>query len=194
MSASLEQAIGQAQYRSALGRVANLQVFWVFLAAVLACTALSVMTDTFATERNLFNVGRNFAFVGIIAIGMATVIASGGIDLSVGSIVVLAAIRGDDEARAGNRDAIRRVVRGSTRHVVATTFTTIAGFLPLLLGGGGFWPPLAVTIAGGVSGATLLALCFSPAAYILLMCRECPVTGTSQNDAPVPTSVKAAMA
>ncbi len=51
-----------------------------------------LLTDTFATERNLFNVARNFAFVAIMAVGMTTVIASGGIDLSVGSSVVLAAV------------------------------------------------------------------------------------------------------
>ena len=89
---SLEQAIGQSQHRSFLSRIMGLQVFWVFLAAVLACVALSIVTDTFATERNLFNVTRNFAFVGIIAIGMTAVIASGGIDLSVGACVVLAAV------------------------------------------------------------------------------------------------------
>jgi multidrug efflux pump subunit AcrB len=42
------------------------------------------------------------------------------------------------------------------------------GFVPLILGGGGFWPPLAVAIAGGVVGATLLAIYFIPAAYLLL--------------------------
>jgi len=68
------------------------QTFWVFLAAVLACLTLTILTDTFATERNLFNVSRNFAFVGIIALGMTAVIASGGIDLSVGSTVVLSAM------------------------------------------------------------------------------------------------------
>ena len=92
MSQTLEQVIGQAQHRGAFSRVANLQVFWVFVAAVIACVALSFMTDAFATERNLFNVARNFAFVAIIAIGMTTVIASGGIDLSVGSTVVLSAM------------------------------------------------------------------------------------------------------
>jgi ribose transport system permease protein len=46
----------------------------------------------FATEQNLFNVTRNFAFVGIIALGMTAVIGSGGIDLSVGSTVVLSGI------------------------------------------------------------------------------------------------------
>ncbi len=92
MTTTLEKAIGQSQHTSLLSRLMGLQVFWVFLAAVLACLALSLVTDTFATERNLFNVTRNFAFVGIIAVGMTTVIASGGIDLSVGASVVLSAV------------------------------------------------------------------------------------------------------
>ena len=92
MTSTLEQAIDQAQHRSALSRLANVQVFWVFVAAVAACVALSLLTDSFATQRNLYNVSRNFAFVAIIAIGMTAVIASGGIDLSVGSSVVLSAM------------------------------------------------------------------------------------------------------
>jgi ribose transport system permease protein len=43
----------------------------------------------FATQQNLFNVTRNFAFVAIIAIGMTAVIITGGIDLSVGAVLVL---------------------------------------------------------------------------------------------------------
>ncbi len=89
---SIEQVIGHSQHKSVLSRILNIQAFWVFIAAVLACLALTFMTDSFATERNLFNVARNFAFVAIIAIGMTAVIASGGIDLSVGSTVVLAAM------------------------------------------------------------------------------------------------------
>jgi len=92
MSSSLEDAIGESQHRTILSRIIGLQVFWVFIAAVIACLALMIVTDTFATERNLFNVTRNFAFVAIIAIGMTTVIAAGGIDLSVGASVVLSAV------------------------------------------------------------------------------------------------------
>ncbi|MEM7812457.1 MAG: efflux RND transporter permease subunit [Planctomycetota bacterium] len=84
------------------------------------------------------------------------------------SIVVLAALREHDDSRNGDPDAVARVVRRETRHVMATTATTVAGFIPLLLGGGGFWPPLAVAIAGGVAGATILALAFVPAAVVLL--------------------------
>lgn len=89
---TLEDVISRSEHRNWLSRVASLQLFWVFLAAILACLALTFLTDAFASERNLFNVARNFAFVGIIAIGMTAVIASGGIDLSVGSSVVLSAM------------------------------------------------------------------------------------------------------
>ena len=88
------------------------------------------------------------------------------------SIVVLAAIRKDEQARTGDCAAVVHVVFRATRHVLATTVTTIVGFTPLLLGGGGFWPPLAIVISGGVVGATLLALVLVPASYRLLMFRR----------------------
>jgi multidrug efflux pump subunit AcrB len=70
------------------------------------------------------------------------------------SIVVLAALR-EHGVDSESKDKAVEVVFAETRHVLATTLTTIAGFVPLLMGGGGFWPPLAVAIAGGVAGATL---------------------------------------
>ena len=85
------------------------------------------------------------------------------------SIVVLAAIQQHPLAKLGNKQAIREVVLRSTRHVIATTLTTAIGFVPLLLGGGEFWPPLAIAIAGGVIGATLLALYLIPAAYLMVV-------------------------
>lgn len=87
------------------------------------------------------------------------------------TIVVLAAIRSDVGAASGDRTAMRNIVVQSTRHIISTSLTTMAGFAPLILGGGGFWPPLAVAIAGGVGGATILALYLVPSAYLLLMCR-----------------------
>ena len=90
------------------------------------------------------------------------------------SIVVLASIRNDPQARKGDRPAMVKVIVRSTRHVLTTTITTIAGFIPLFLDGGEFWPPLAICIAGGVGGATLLALFFVPCAYLLLIGRNHP--------------------
>jgi ribose transport system permease protein len=65
------------------------QTFWVFLVTVLGFVVLTLATDSFATQQNLFNVTRNFAFVAIVALGMTAVIITGGIDLSVGSVVCL---------------------------------------------------------------------------------------------------------
>ncbi len=91
------------------------------------------------------------------------------------SIVVLAAIRANPEARAGDPDAIVREVAGCTRHVFSTTLTTIGGFLPLLIFiGGEFWPSLAIVLVGGVGGATLLALLYIPAAYVCVVGRGAP--------------------
>ncbi|MEM6751602.1 MAG: efflux RND transporter permease subunit [Cyanobacteria bacterium P01_E01_bin.35] len=85
------------------------------------------------------------------------------------SIVILAALQADSQASKSECRAIRSVVVRSTRHILTTTITTVAGFIPLLLNGGEFWPPLAICVAGGVSGATLLALFFVPCAYLLMV-------------------------
>ena len=87
------------------------------------------------------------------------------------SIVVLAALRAHPQARYGDRKAMAEVIVRSTRHVLTTTITTIAGFIPLFLDGGTY-SPLAICVAGGVGGATLLALFFVPCAYLLLTGRN----------------------
>jgi multidrug efflux pump subunit AcrB len=97
-------------------------------------------------------------------IGMAGLI---GIALN-DSIVVLAQIRTNARARSGNVEAIVAEVMKTSRHVLSTTLTTIGGFVPLLLSGGDFWPPLAIVIAGGVGGASLLALYLVPASYVVV--------------------------
>ena len=89
MTTLLEESIDRRTH-GPLTWLMSRQTFWVFVAAAVAVVALSLATDTFATQRNLFNVTRNFAFVGIIALGMTAVIITGGIDLSVGSILCLA--------------------------------------------------------------------------------------------------------
>ncbi|CAN5355566.1 ABC transporter permease [soil metagenome] len=74
---------------SILSWMASRQAFWVFVAVCLACIFLSFATNSFATANNIFNVTRNFTFVAIIALGMTLVIITGGIDLSVGSVLCL---------------------------------------------------------------------------------------------------------
>jgi multidrug efflux pump subunit AcrB len=84
------------------------------------------------------------------------------------SIVVLSAFNEDPAASQGDPRAVQRVLVKATRHVLTTTATTIVGFVPLLIDNDPFWRPLAIAITGGISGASLLALYFVPAAYMLI--------------------------
>ena len=52
----------------------------------------SLSSPNFLTERNIFNVLRTGAFLGTLAIGETFVIISGGIDLSVGSVIKLSVL------------------------------------------------------------------------------------------------------
>ena len=89
LDTQLPRAIGERAHRHRWAWLVGQQTFWVSMAAVLAFAGLALASDVFATQQNLFNVARNFAFVAIIAIGMTAVIVTGGIDLSVGAVLVL---------------------------------------------------------------------------------------------------------
>jgi len=91
MATTLDETISRQTY-SPVTWLLSRQTFWVFIAAVLACLLLSLVTDTFATKQNIFNVTRNFSFIAIAALGVTTVIITGGIDLSVGSVMGLSAV------------------------------------------------------------------------------------------------------
>ena len=86
---TLEDSIPKPAGGSLVGWLLSRQTFWVSFAAVLAFVLLSFGSDVFATQQNLFNVTRNFAFVAIIGLGMTAVIITGGIDLSVGAVLAL---------------------------------------------------------------------------------------------------------
>lgn len=85
-----------------------------------------------------------------------------------GTIVVLALLTGNEAARNDDVIAQREVVVAATRHIVATTLTTMGGFVPIILQGDVFWMPLATGIAGGVAGSAILALYFTPAVYRIM--------------------------
>jgi rhamnose transport system permease protein len=66
----------------------------VLLALILAAAlvVLATLTDRFLTTSNLLNQGRLMAEVGLVALPMTLIIITGGIDLSVGSVLGLCAI------------------------------------------------------------------------------------------------------
>ena len=69
------------------------QAFWVTVAlAIIVAVMCWLQPQAFASADNFYNITRNFSFVGIMAMGMTAVIITGGIDLSVGSIMGVVAI------------------------------------------------------------------------------------------------------
>ncbi|NJO20442.1 MAG: efflux RND transporter permease subunit, partial [Spirulinaceae cyanobacterium RM2_2_10] len=178
----------QAERSQAVGNLA----LYVPLLVLVMMTALVLSLGSF----------RQAGIVGVVAISsvgmalfslwafgsllgfMAIVGTMGLVGIAInGSIIVLAAFNEDPQARQGDRRAVVTVVIKATRHVLTTTLTTIVGFVPLLASGDPFWQPLAIAIAGGVGGSPILALYFTPAAYLLLMQRR------PQSSAPPPVPV-----
>ena len=88
----IESVLG-LRTQSPLQRLFGAQSFWVTIALAIMCVIMSYLQPaSFATPENFYNITRNFSFIGIMALGMSVVIATGGIDLSVGSIMGLTAV------------------------------------------------------------------------------------------------------
>lgn len=58
----------------------------ILVALVIMVVVLGIAAPEFRSPDNLLNDSRNFAFIGMVAIGEAMVMITGGIDLSVGSV------------------------------------------------------------------------------------------------------------
>ena len=63
--------------------------FQSLIALLLMCIVLSFLTDRFLTGENAWNVMRQISVNVVISVGMTLVILTGGIDLSVGSILAI---------------------------------------------------------------------------------------------------------
>ena len=68
----------------------NLAKFQPVIALLIMCIALSFLSDRFLTADNAWNVMRQISVNMIISVGMTLVILTGGIDLSVGSVLAFA--------------------------------------------------------------------------------------------------------
>jgi ribose transport system permease protein len=90
--AEIDDTVTAQREMSALQSMMRTQPFWVFVAIIVIGLVMTFVSDVFLTERNMFNVTRNFAFFGIMALGMSAVICTAGIDLSVGSLMGLTGI------------------------------------------------------------------------------------------------------
>ncbi|MEO1718695.1 MAG: efflux RND transporter permease subunit [Pseudomonadota bacterium] len=111
------------------------------------------------------------------------VIGSIGVSINA-AIIIMSALQDDPDALAGNRDRVAELVVLQSRHIISTTLTTFGGFLPLILAGGGFWPPFAMAIAGGVLFSTVVSFYFTPPAFALLARNGRLLNTRRKNDDP----------
>lgn len=70
----------------------NARQFGTFAVFIVLCAVISVLTPHFFTVPNLLNVAQQTVINAIIAVGLTYVIISGGIDLSVGSILAFSGV------------------------------------------------------------------------------------------------------
>lgn len=148
MATTLDQTIAQKQHNW-LSTITASQTFWVLVSVLLACVFLSFATESFDTSKNLYNITRNFTFVAIIALGMTLVIITGGIDLSVGSVLCLCSMVLAVTMNAGHSIEVGILASLATALVVGL----FNGILIAYLG----FPPFVVTL-GMLSIARSLAM------------------------------------
>jgi len=75
----------------ALARVWRIPELSILLALIVVCLGFTFLAPTFLQKYNLLETARNFSAIAIMALGETMVILTGGIDLSVGSVLGLSA-------------------------------------------------------------------------------------------------------
>ena len=70
-----------------------------------------------------------------------------------------------NEFKRTQQDAIVAAAQQRFRPIMLTTATTTLGLIPLWIGGGVIWEPMAITIIFGLLFATILTLLVVPVMY-----------------------------
>lgn len=74
----------------------------------------------------------------------------------------------ENDLKRETQDAIIAACLQRFRPIILATFTTVLGLIPLYLGGGAMWEPMAVTIMVGLLFGTVITLLFIPSFYSIL--------------------------
>ncbi|MDO7975779.1 monosaccharide ABC transporter membrane protein (CUT2 family) [Oceanotoga teriensis] len=127
---------------------------------IILCFILGLLTNRFFTINNWRNIFVQSSTTGIVAVGMTFVIITGGIDLSVGSVLAFTAM-----ISAG-------MIRGNMNPILAIIFTLVFGLCIGLINGLFIsklkMPPFIVTLAA-MSIARGLAMVYSGGRTIPIM-------------------------
>lgn len=99
--------ISSAPTRTLIDRIGLHNLSLIIALVVLVAIFGTIRSDVFFSSRNILNIGMGVAILGVLAISQTAVIVSGGLDISVGSIVGLTtvatamAIQASDSAGLG---------------------------------------------------------------------------------------------
>lgn len=137
--------------------------FGTLVGLLLLSLVLTILTPYFLTVSNLVNVVQQSAIIAIVAAGITFVIISGGIDLSVGSILALGGLVMADALHAG--------VAMPVAMVIGLLVGLVAGCVNGLLVTFGRLPPFIATL-GTMSAIRGLALMYNDGS---------PISGFSNN-------------
>jgi ribose transport system permease protein len=126
--------------------------FGTLIGLVVLCAILWALTPYFLTVSNLLNIAEQTSINAIVAVGMTFVILSGGIDLSVGSLVALAGV------------VLGTALKDGQPMMLAVALALVVGLASGLINGGliswGGLPPFIVTL-GTMSIARGVALLYT---------------------------------
>jgi ribose transport system permease protein len=136
------------------------QTAYVTLALVVLLAVMHLASPYFFTEGNMQNVAKNFSFIAIATLGITFVIITGGIDLSVGSMMCFSAMITSmvmsDLSTPGMPGAWLFVHLASDGKTVAANFPGLILLISVLAGLG------TALIVGLVNGFSIAVLGLSP--------------------------------
>ncbi len=157
------------------------------IALIVLCAALSIARPGFLTLPNLINLVRQISINGILAVGVTFVLLTGGVDLSLGSLVALTGVAAASFAHPGQFPVVVPVLTG----ILAGAG---CGALNGIVITRGRVAPFIVTL-GMMTAARGLALVISEGKPVSNLSREFTVIGSGQVlGVPAPVIVLAAVA
>ena len=98
----------------AIGGLSTARQFGTLIGLLVLSAVLWALTPHFLTVANMLNIAQQTSINAIVAVGMTFVILSGGIDLSVGSIVALSGVVLGTALQAGQPLPVARVLAHSS--------------------------------------------------------------------------------
>jgi inositol transport system permease protein len=152
--------------------------FGLLLVILLVGLFLSLSTDSFMSVANLTNVARQVSINGILAVGVTFVLLTGGVDLSLGSVVALSGVACATFAHPGDHSVFVPIavglLTGAACGLVNGTLVTLGGVAPFIVTLG------MMTIARG------LALIFSGGRPVADMSNELTALAGDLFGIPIP--------